>query len=489
MRKTKQQKCLELFPEISYDIRKWCNENLFLNYIFMSNKVNGKRTAVCDACGEAFETVDGKHKDECICPNCGRESMWWLERYKKSIFIKRELNIYYRTDEHNLRRWTKVYLSYSEGKRKIQYVDWYYSGISRYDGERFAYGEIHAMHKPNYIGRKYYDTPSEWKKWHVYPSLDIDQIFGREICKYLKPAERYNIEVLAKNMSKYPQTEYLFEAGMRNLSHDVSFLHHSEKGFDKLLGIEKKYIPLAKKYNICYVELLTIREWAKKEHMHEEDFLLCRKKSISGYELALAKEVFPAGASYGKIIRYADKQKGSFDNVRQIYVDYINMAKELKIDLKKKYDIWPKDLTAEHDRLAERISQIKKEKENKEFSRNVKKLYKTIPKTYENDKLCIVLPTAATDFVREGAELKICVGSNWYIRKHQNGESLICFIRKIGEEGKSYVCCEIGLSDCKVIQVHGYKNDAEKPLPKAVKEFAEKYAKEIKKFRENRKGV
>ena len=148
-------------------------------------------------------------------------------------------------------------------------------------------------------------------------------------------------------------------------------------------------------------------------------------------------------------------------------------------------DYFPRDLLEAHDRVSERALYIRREKENAEFSKLVPELYKSIPCSFERDNYAIVLPSSATDFVDEGQALSICVGSGIYINKHKRGESLICFIRKIPDLTKSYVCCEINLDSYTVVQVHGYKNDMESPLPKDVRKFADAYAAAIKKYRLN----
>ena len=219
MRVKKQDRLIGLFPPISSEVRRWCLTELFPSYIFMSKKIKGKRTAVCDECGAEFDGTNGKHKEETVCPVCGKRSLWWHERYKRNIFLKEKLYIPYRTDEYNLHRWCKVYFSYDGDRRRVQFVDYWYSGINHNTGEKFAYGEVHAMYKPNYIGRKQYICPSRSYMYCVYPDEVVDDIFGIEIAKYIRADKKYDIFRLAERLQEYPQTEYLLKAGMVHLAH------------------------------------------------------------------------------------------------------------------------------------------------------------------------------------------------------------------------------------------------------------------------------
>lgn len=151
--------------------------------------------------------------------------------------------------------------------------------------------------------------------------------------------------------------------------------------------------------------------------------------------------------------------------------------------LETKSEYFPRDLTHEHDRLAERINCVQNEKKKESFERAIPKLYEKLPREYHNKDYCIVLPHEPEDFIREGEKLNICVGMSSYLEKHMRGQSLICFIRHVETPDIPYVCCEISMLSYKVLQVHGYLNDAYRPLPKPVKEFAKRYAAAIQQVR------
>lgn len=481
-KQTKQERLIGMFPkELSEDVKEWADKKIFNNYIFVGKKIKGKRKGTCEACGKSFNVGDIKHKSSGVCPKCKRESVYYLERYKECIREKKRICVFYKTEDYRLHRWTDIYKSFPKGKKNYGYDDYWYSGVC-FENQRcnFAYGQHHNW---GYMVKKDWLTPTHCADSYVYKK-GLNEAFGGEYEVLLSDKYMYNFLILYRDMKEYPQVEYLLKGGCVELAHSVRNLRTGDS-FESVLGIDKKYVPMARKYNISFNTLLMIRELSKSEFVSEELLGKCLEKGISTYELKRMKDMFPKNATYGKLIRYIDKQKGNSTKVINTYADYKRMAKELKITLTKKYDIYPKDLQQEHDRLVEKINTIKNKKKNAAFKRGINKIYKSVPTEFKDGEFCVVLPKAIEDFSREGQNLKICVGTSWYAEKHARGDSFICFVRRAEEPEKSFVCCELDLNDYKIIQIHGYKNDVGGRLPSGTREFAEKYLREIKKFRKD----
>lgn len=483
---SKMNRCIEMFPDaLSDDIKEWVDRVVFDNYIFMSNKGKGGRTGVCEACGKKFKT-DEKHKSRGKCPKCGRESVYWLERYKDTVKEKKRINVFYRTRDYSLFRWVDVIKTFAGGK-KYAYDDYWYSGIC-HDNHKcnFAYGQHHNY---GYMVKKDWLTPTNLADSYVY-APGLDEALEGEYAKYIVNGYRYNMPILKSNLKNFPQTEYLLKSGLVRLAHDIRYYHpeKDERTLEELFGIDRKYKVLLRKYNCNSTDVDLIKEISEYEHVSEELFLMCKSEGITAYSVRELKNVFPSNASPGKIIRYISKQKGKAEHICRTYRDYVNMAKELKISLTKKYDIWPKDLQAEHDRLAEKINLKRNKKKNAEFKRKVKGIYRTVPVSFGDDEFVMMLPKTVDDFSREGQSLKICVGGMGYADSHMNSKTFICFIRKVEEPEKSFVCCELDLTAGKIKQIHGYKNDVGGKLPAGTRAFAEKYLKAVKEYRKELKG-
>ncbi len=156
-----------------------------------------------------------------------------------------------------------------------------------------------------------------------------------------------------------------------------------------------------------------------------------------------------------------------------IWTDYLRFAKELGYDMKNEIITHPKELMQAHDKAAKTVAAIQRkqaEEKAKVVNAENKKKY-----AFEYAGLRIVIPTCPDDIIREGEKLRHCVGS--YSDRHFSGKLTILFIRKITNPDKPYVTMEV--RGKKIVQVHGYRNDISKPLPKSVKLFVEEFKKYI----------
>lgn len=172
--------------------------------------------------------------------------------------------------------------------------------------------------------------------------------------------------------------------------------------------------------------------------------------------------------------RPADRIKIRNDwSMLNIWSDYLRFAKELGYDMKNEIITHPKELMQAHDKAAKTVAAIQRkqaEEKAKVINAENKKKY-----AFEYAGLRIVIPTCPDDIIREGEKLHHCVGG--YSDRHFSGKLTILFIRKITNPDKPYVTMEV--RGKKIVQVHGYRNDINKPLPKSVKLFVEEFKKYI----------
>lgn len=486
--RNKQERLTGMFPEFDEETKAWI-DGLFPNLLFVSNVIKkGRRrvrTVNCEHCGAVFEVGSGevRHKSFGVCPECGRKSMYLLERFKDCYAEKKKIHMVHYVDGFILFRWTRVF----KDSGGYYFSDYYYSGICPENEKcNFAYGEnIYGC-----IIKKQWRTPDGRNDAYLYPKGvnklldDVKNPFDLE--SVISDEMQYNLPVLIECIRNFRQCEYLLKLGLVNLAHDYGFMTRCRalaKGFAEITGLNKQLLPLCAKHNVNSMQLNAIKYAAGLGGVNEELFKLIIELKVDATDLGTITDMFGNRYSLIKLLRYVKKQKYGFERFKEYYRDYKYMAQQLNFELVRKYDIFPKDLIAEHDRLAVKVNDIKSEQQDKAFKTAVSKLYKTIVTDFSDEKFCIVLPKSNGDFTAEGQALKICVGSDMYIKKHMLGESLICFIRRIEEPEKSFVCCEISLSKYNVIQVHGYCNDRDNPLPADVKAFAVRYAAEIKKFR------
>ncbi len=168
-----------------------------------------------------------------------------------------------------------------------------------------------------------------------------------------------------------------------------------------------------------------------------------------------------------------------------IWTDYLRFAKELGYDMKNEVITHPKELMKAHDKASKAVTALQRkqaiEKAKEVTAENAKKY------AFEYAGLQIVIPTCPDDIIREGKKLHHCVGG--YSDRHFSGKLSILFIRKLSAPDKPYVTMEV--RGKQVVQVHGFRNDINKPLSDKVLAFVEEFKQYIsdpKKYEKARKN-
>lgn len=466
-------------------------------YCFMSRSVKKQRRVHCTRCGEDFLINSScfRHRQRALCGCCSSEVVYFKTQYAHTLRDKVKACDIQIHDALALYRWSCVerYFTINGDLPEAHYVldpKWFTAtDINAHPRRLWSY-KIKTYHGEDFPLSSKYSTPSHSGDYILfYKNLSSAVPSSEYIEKYFRDnLVRFDPLVIASHNSRIGQIEYLLKLGLHSLASTIDYLDPDARSFSDLFGVSKQYLPLMRKYNISYYRL----RWLQALDFHVDEDLFCKIFKLN----IRFDNFYDLLHTYGyhkfskrKLINYISKFEAAHEHQSfyTIFRDYYQM---LSYDLGctlTDADYFPRDLLEAHDRVSERALYIRREKENAEFSKLVPELYKSIPCSFERDNYAIVLPSSATDFVDEGQALSICVGSGSYINKHKRGESLICFIRKISDLKKSYVCCEISLHSYTVVQVHGYKNDRESPLPKDVRKFADAYAAAIKIYRSNQK--
>lgn len=108
------------------------------------------------------------------------------------------------------------------------------------------------------------------------------------------------------------------------------------------------------------------------------------------------------------------------------------------------------------------MEEERKRKEAAELEEAYKPRYKKLCKKYKGYSypgIQLVVPKNAESIIKEGKDLRICVGG--YASRHCNGVTTILFIRKPSDLGKSWFTIEIDNAD-HIVQCHGFKNEQAK---------------------------
>jgi hypothetical protein len=129
--------------------------------------------------------------------------------------------------------------------------------------------------------------------------------------------------------------------------------------------------------------------------------------------------------------------------------DYAKMSTNMEIP----YDKFPKSLKKEHDVTAMNYKVVENEMKNKEFSQAIG-LYESLAYTTKKDLYEIILPTSASDLVKEGSALNHCIAS--YVDNVIAGSCQIVFLRWKEDIDKPFISIEI--RDGNIRQARGQSN-------------------------------
>jgi hypothetical protein len=135
-----------------------------------------------------------------------------------------------------------------------------------------------------------------------------------------------------------------------------------------------------------------------------------------------------------------------------IYRDYLDMAERLKLNLKDKQVLYPKNLMYSHDKLLQQVDDI----ENKEIVEKIKLRYEELKdNTYQNDKYIVYPVPTFADLIAESSQQNNCVRT--YNKRYANKEVDLYLMRLLSKRNKSLVTIEV--KDNIVVQSRIKNND------------------------------
>lgn len=181
-----------------------------------------------------------------------------------------------------------------------------------------------------------------------------------------------------------------------------------------------------------------------------------------------------------RVVRYLEKQGLLADGVQHL-IDYRKMLRDMGI-AETEETLWPRDLMAAHDRVAQNLTGRFAKNVNLGFSATYVRLK---PLEWTDGALCIVIPRAEQQLVDEGNVLRHCVGS--YGSAHCSGKPVF-FVRHYRRPERSYYTLQMDLTGFapREVQLHGYGNERHGPkkqyshkIPREVREFCNRWEREV----------
>lgn len=144
------------------------------------------------------------------------------------------------------------------------------------------------------------------------------------------------------------------------------------------------------------------------------------------------------------------------------------------------YELWPKNLRAAHDRLAEEQKQRRETHYAADFARLAEKY---APLAWRDGDLCIRVAAAPEELTREGEVLHHCVGG--YHQKHAAETDVIFFVRRARRPERSWYTLDIRMNTDvpREVQLHGYRNEwcdrGRLRIPQRVRDFCDRWEREV----------
>lgn len=439
--------------------------------------------ATCPACGEKLACVleggagfDASYVGNIATVQRGTDG--------KTVFIR-----FWHLTRDNSAKWRDIPMHLSEIMR------W---GIR---GSKVAKWE--HEHKYNYCMSTWREQLKDWTRvtgtvtafpdysYYFYLPEDWRDIFAETGLRYCE-AGQYESSPGRKDMirflldwARYPAIELFWKAGYRQIVAD----RVTGKETRGAANWRRRSIRDALEFPARYLKLMPPGDWDAnklsrmaelwrlilgmevppgKVRFSERDLLALVKSDITLRWLYPALGKAPAE----KIVDYAKKQGCG------LYRDYLTECWELRLDLKNRQVLFPKNFPEAHARTAELLA-IRKNKVDKEkFAKQSAALER-----YRYNENGILIRPAATlaELIREGTALQHCVAR--YAERMAKGETAIFLVRREAEPDKPWYTLE--LCHGKVVQCRTIYNASYLNCPEVL-DFVERWMSFTKKV--DRKG-
>lgn len=504
MAKQHTMECIfEMLPTLDTDkLKTWVRDDLFskVNYATVSSAKEGY-AAECLHCGERFSLRELKngsaqHNTSGICPKCGRAITFKDEWRGHRTLIDYGYFLVVQKMRNKALMLRSFYVRRSYGKEWDERLE-----LSEHmrlyvhpDGIRTFVRKLYSVYGMDYFFIDEYSSCEYWIEQknvgkpvpYNYFQSSINYILGikwetdllKTFFKY-SCAQGFMQEIGSSyppNLTKYLElyvkypvlTERLFKEGFSNLLKDkmngclpMYIVNFRKKTVAEAFGIPRSVV---KTLGNCSTTQLATRQFITSHNIKGDV-----TKFVDRYYPYYAKEVnfLTKRMTVNKLWTYLSKQEYVTYNCGiSDYYDYLHECEKLKLDLSKKFILFPEDLRKAHEDTSRAIREIKAQKEaeaiaerDRAFAVKLKALEKKY--SFSADGLFIRPAKGAGELIKEGASLNHCVAT--YSDKYLNGQTIILFIRREAAPDESYYTMELSPQSETVIQCRGLRNCGKTP--------------------------
>lgn len=410
-------------------------------------KESGK--CYCTQCGLYFKSkkkIGQKQK----CPYCKqtleiRNSTLRFYGYAKDIMLldKAENKVVIRLFE--------VASNYDYCNRSFTHKAYEYGRIIIGENCRLVNERVKSSMWSTYVVHT--QNPGKWRIHNSYYGLNsrsnlypynLKKVLKGTIYEYshlwdfIKKVKGCDLENLLTGSAKYPSFELLVKAKLYNLALDVKE-YNKTGNFKERFGVDKEYYEFMKKNNINHEELEILALTQKADI-----------KLIKYLRTQLTRHERLGISKYIDLKKLDTYYKDALDG--GIYLDYLQFAETLGMNMKDKKVLFPENLRKEHDKLQKQVKIIK----SKKIKEDIKKRYIELLKNKYKDKKYIILPASSVEAMKDESEQQNhCVRN--YAERYANAVCDIYFMRLLTNQKKSLVTVEV--KDNKIVQKRIKDND------------------------------
>ena len=498
--------CPEALPEglIDYIRREVLPEDRVI--IYKRGNVNG----ICTVCGTQVHARGRRFTQSAYatCPNCGARVICVLEDgcAFAANYIENIVAVQKGTDGETVffRQW----LLHRDNSARWEHIEDFLQETVRYAIRGNKTAKWQKQGKKSYYMRTERYELDEWTRWQdnriydgsyfFYPTGIEEALSGTamqyaDLEGYLEErGHNKNPIYFLEYHARYPVIEFLWKAGYRNIVHNRIF------GMDRenrnAILWERKKLKECFKFPLRILKLMPPEEWSLNDIQRVNDLWEKYGGKVTDTEIRLVLQskvdiqLWSRATTYanaGRILKYIknqtdkrkeknpDKRSISQNDTAQAYRDYLQECEQLHLDLHDKEILFPKDLTAAHNRTMEQVKFERNKADQEKFQKAVEKLEKF---AWSEGEFFIRPAREQMELTAEGKALHHCVGG--YIKRMAEGETAIFFLRKANEPDKPFYTLE--LQKQRVIQCrteHNASYDRNTDVKKFVDMWMEKVVK------------
>lgn len=507
--------CPEALPEglIDYIRREVLPEDRVI--IYKRGNVNG----ICTVCGTQVHARGRRFTQSAYatCPNCGARVICVLEDgcAFAANYIENIVAVQKGTDGETVffRQW----LLHRDNSARWGHIEDFLQETVRYAIRGNKTAKWQKQGKESYYMRTERYELDEWTRWQdnriydgsyfFYPTGIEEALSGTamqyaDLEGYLEErGHNKNPIYFLEYHARYPVIEFLWKAGYRNIVHNRIF------GMDRenrnAILWERKKLKECFKFPLRILKLMPPEEWSLNDIQRVNDLWEKYGGKVTDTEIRLVLQskvdiqLWSRATTYanaGRILKYIknqtdkrkeknpDKRSISQNDTAQAYRDYLQECEQLHLDLHDKEILFPKDLTAAHNRTMEQVKFEKNKADQEKFQKAVEKLEKF---AWGEGEFFIRPAREQMELTAEGKALHHCVGG--YIRDMAEEKTAIFFLRKANEPDKPFYTLELQkkrVIQCRTEHNASYdrnpdvKNFVDMWMEKVVKKGGKKKAKE-----------